>query len=81
MKKLLQKLKTTPCAIVFLISLIIGFLLTYKILFVGYYTILGIVFILVFATTIACMTRSTKEKVIQAREYKKSFLGILGVVL
>ena len=81
MKKLLEKIKTIPCAITFVVFLVIWTLITYKTLFYGRYTILGIVFVIIFATTITCMTKNTKEKIIQAKQYKKSLIGIIWVVI
>jgi hypothetical protein len=81
MKKIINKIRTVPCAIVFVSSLIVWFLLTYKILFYSRYTIIGIIFVLTFSTTITCMIRNTKEKVVQAKQYKKSLFGIIWVVI
>lgn len=81
MKKFFRKINTKYCLMVFVLASIIWYFLVHKTLFVWYYTILGIIFILTFALTLTCMTRNTKEKIVAAKQYKKSLIGIIWVVI
>ncbi|HKL43679.1 MAG TPA: hypothetical protein VJ892_00170 [Candidatus Absconditabacterales bacterium] len=81
MKKILKKINTKYCRFVFIISLILGFFMVQKTLFVGSYTILGILFVISFAMTVTCLVKNIKEKIQIANKEKKSIIGIIGAVI
>jgi hypothetical protein len=62
--------------------LIISYFLVPKKIFYGWYHILAIIFILVFALTATCLVRSIKDRIIEHKKQKThSILGILfGVI-
>jgi len=78
---LIRIFKSSYCEIVFIISLIGAYLLVPKRIFYGLYTILGIVYMVVFALTLTCIIRNIKEKVLLAKTYKNSIIGILASAL
>ena len=47
-----------------ILGLIIGYLFTPKKIFSGYYTILGVLYISIFALTLTCITKIIKEKIV-----------------
>ncbi|MEM4397532.1 MAG: hypothetical protein QW757_02825 [Candidatus Woesearchaeota archaeon] len=65
------------CFIVFLLSLALGSILTPKRIFYGYFTILGVFYIFLFALVMTCMVRIIKEKVINLKHTGASFFSII----
>lgn len=65
------------CFFVFLISLVIGYFLTPKNVFYGFYTFLGIFYIIFFALVMTCMIRVIKEKVLNLKKAGASFFSII----
>jgi hydrogenase-4 membrane subunit HyfE len=66
---------------VFLLALAgISFIIPKKIFF-GYYSVLGILFIIISAVLVTCFVRNVKEKVIVAKGQKASLLGLIFMII
>jgi len=79
---LLKIFKSNYCKLVFLMALIVVYFLTPKKIFYGpYYTLLGILFIIITSLTLTCFVRSIKDRVFSAKANGASLLGILSIVL
>ena len=78
---LFENLKSNYCKIVFGLSLFLAYALTPKSALEGWYLIISIPFIFLFALTTACSTRSIKEKIKVTHYQKKSILAIVANVL
>ncbi len=74
-------LKSNYCRLTFIISLAIITALTPRKIFYGYYTLLGIAFILTTALAITCIAYVIKEQVRSARANGASIIGIIATVL
>ena len=73
--------KSNYCKFVFLLSLILVIILIFKKIFSGYYTIIGVLFILVMSLLLACFVRNIKEKSILAKSQKGSIISILFSII
>jgi len=73
----LENLKSNYCKVVFLISLILGYLSIPKEIYQGKYVYLAIPFIILFAFTITCIVRSIKEKIVVSKNNGSSLLAII----
>ncbi len=73
--------KSYFCQFAFFLFLLISYFLTPKRVFYGWFSILAIIFMVVFSLTLTCLARNIKEKVIIAKTYKSSILGIIATVL
>ncbi len=73
-------LESNYCKLVFIISLVITSFIVPKRVFHSYYTIIGILFILITAILMTCFIRGMKEKVNSAKANGASFIGILGII-
>lgn len=69
------------CKLVFILFLLLGVAITPSKVFYSWYWILGLLFILVFAATMMCLTRNIKEKVVSARKTNSSILSLLGIII
>ncbi|MGB9763385.1 MAG: hypothetical protein ACPLW7_05285 [Minisyncoccia bacterium] len=78
---LLKIFKSHYCKIVFVISLIGAYFLVPKTIFYGLYTILGILYMIIFAVTLTCIVRNIKEKVLLVKTYQSSIIGIIAAAL
>ena len=81
MKYITAVLKSKYCELVFLISFLASYFLIPKRDFYGWNQLLAYAFMLVFALTMTCIIRNIKEKILLARTYKSSLLGIIAVAL
>jgi len=78
---LLEIFKSHYCKFVLLIALIGVYFLTPKKIFYGpYYTLLGILFIIMTSLTLTCFVRTIKDRVLSAKASGVSLLGILSIV-
>lgn len=77
----LTNLKSNYCKVVFLISLILGYLSVPKHIYTGNYVFLTIPFIILFAFTITCIVRSIKEKIVASKQNGSSVLVIIANVV
>lgn len=81
-KNTLQKVfQSHYCKFVFLLFLLLGLIITPGKIFYSGYWILGILFVLVFAVTMTCLTRNIKDKVLSARRTNSAFTSIIGIIL
>ncbi|NOZ44647.1 MAG: hypothetical protein GXP45_05950 [bacterium] len=78
---LFQKINTKCCRCVFVLSLVVSYFLVQQNLWVGWFAVLGVLFMLSFAFTITCLVRNIKERTKEARIYKKSWLGVVSVAI
>ena len=81
MKYLFYIFKSKYCLAVFIISLILSYFLIPKTVFYKWYIILAATFMVLFSLTITCMVRNIKEKVMLAKTYKNSIVGIIAIAL
>lgn len=73
-------LRSNYCKIVLLISILIVSFIIPKKIFYGYYTILGVLFVLTTSLLITCFIRNIKEKVKSAKAHGASLGGIIGIL-
>lgn len=78
---LVKIFKSYYCKIIFIISLIAAYFLVPNKIFYGYYAIWGIIYIIIFALILTCIIRNIKEKILLAKTYKSSLIGILAAAL
>jgi len=81
MKYLFSIFKSKYCLIVFAISLFLSYFLIPKTVFYGWYKILAYTFMISFSLTITCIIRNVKEKILLAKTYKSSVIGIIATAL
>ena len=78
----LQKvLKSKVCILVFILSLIGSYFLIPKTAFYGRTIVISILFMITLATTITCIVRNIKEKIILARTYESSIISIIATAV
>jgi len=78
---LLKIFKSNYCKIVFIVSLAIAYFLIPSRIFYGIFTILGIIYMIVFALTLTCTVRNVKERIILVKKYQTSIVAILAAAL
>ncbi len=78
---LFNTLKSYYCVLIFTIAFIASYFLVPEKIFYGWYTILGISFMTVFALVIMCIVRNIKEKVVLAKTYGGSIVSIIAVAI
>ena len=81
MRYLFYIFKSKYCIIAFILILFLSHFLIPKTVFYGFYTILAIIFIISFSLTITCIIRNIKEKILLAKTYKSSIIGIIATAL
>jgi hypothetical protein len=69
------------CKIVFIISLILAYFLVPQSVFYSWYSLLGVLYMTVFALTLTCIVRNIKEKILLAKTYQSSIIGVLAAAL
>ena len=69
--------KSVYCQIVFVISLVGGYLLVPKSNLSNYVEALVYLFIILFALVVTCMVRNIKERVVLSRTYGSSIIGTI----
>ena len=78
---LLRIFKSGYCLGVFLFSLAVGYFIVPKNTFHGVYAALTLAFLLLFSMLLTCAVRNIKEKILLAKTYKNSFLGIIAAAV
>lgn len=76
-----RNLKSNYCKIVFLVSLIVGYLLIPKDVLFGQYAIIAITFIIIISLTITCVTRTIKEQIKASINLGNSIVGVLASIV
>ena len=78
----LQKvLQSKICILVFITSLIGSYFLIPKTAFYGNTILISLLFMITLATTITCVIRNIKEKIILARTYEGSVISIIATAV
>lgn len=77
----LENLRSNYCKVVFVISLVLGYLTIPKEIYMGKYIYLAIPFIILFAFTITCIVRSIKERVVESKKNGSSILAIIANII
>lgn len=75
---LIEIFKSDYCKLVFLISFFGSYFLIPKNVFYGEVKFVAILYMFIFSLTITCIVRNIKERVMLARTYKTSILGIIA---
>ena len=78
---LLNIFKSKYCLSVFALSFVLSYFLIPKTVFYGWYTAIAILFMISFSLVTTCIVRNVKEKVMLAKTYKSSIIGIVAVAL
>ncbi len=83
MKKiyLLEVIKSSYCKLAFVVSLFVSYILIPPTVFNGVYSLVAVTFMVAFSLSIMCIVRNVKEKVLLARTYKSSLIGIIATAL
>lgn len=73
--------KSKYCLIVYALSALLSYFLIPKTVFYGWNIILVIIFMITFSLILTCTIRNVKEKIVLARTYKSSIIGIIAAAL
>ena len=74
-------LKSNYCRLVFLISTVIIYLFTPKHVLYGWFSIIGVLFMLTSALVITCLVRDIKDRIILAKNTKSTGLAMFATVI
>ena len=77
----LKMLESHYCKLVFAASLLLAYQLTPKKVFVGWYSLLGLAFMVNFAFVLTCTVRQIKERTKLAFSYKGTTLGTIATAI
>ncbi|MGC9200726.1 MAG: hypothetical protein ACP5F8_02065 [Candidatus Aenigmatarchaeota archaeon] len=69
------------CKIVFITLFLISYFLIPKSVFNGIYLPISVVYMILFALTMTCIVRNIKERIIIARKYQKSLVGLIASII
>lgn len=78
---LFKVLKTKYCISTFILSLILSYFLVPKKAFYKGYILLALLFMVLFALIVTCIVRNIKERVVLAKTYQSSVIGIIATAL
>ena len=81
MRYLFYIFKSKYCIIAFILILFLSYFIIPKTSFYAFYTIFVAIFMISFSLTITCIVRNIKEKIILAKTYKSSIIGIIATAL
>ena len=73
--------KSNYCKILFVLFFLGSYFLIPKTLFHGYLSLLAVLFMFSVSLTFTCLVRNTKERVLLAKTYKSSIIGLLATAL
>ncbi len=74
-----QVFKSRYCLSIFALMLFVSYFLVPQKIFYGFYSLIGIFFIISFSLTFTCLVRSVKDKIIAQRKQKiQSIVGIIS---
>ena len=73
--------KSHYCKIIFIIIFFLSYFLIPKKLFHSWWILVAILFMFLFSLVITCIVRNVKEKVILAKTYKSSLIGVLATAI
>ena len=69
------------CILIFAIVFALSWFLVPRMILHGWYIVLAAIFMVSFALTITCIIRIIKERVVQARTYGTSLIGLIAAAL
>lgn len=69
------------CKVCFFLGLILGYSLLPKEIFLYTHKFVAGIFLLLFALVITCLVRSIKERIVAARKYSASSLGLIASII
>jgi len=78
---LVNTLKSKYCIAVFVFSMILSYFLIPSRAFYSWYIVLALLFMISFSLTITCIVRNIKERIVLAKTYKSSIVGIIAIGL
>jgi hypothetical protein len=83
MKKifLFKVFQSKYCALVFISGLILGFLIVPKKIFNGFYVILGVIYIILFALVLMCIVRTIKERIYNVKQTGVTTISLVASAL
>ena len=81
MRYLVSVLKSRYCILVFILSMILSYFLIPQKVFYGIYIILALLFMISFSLTLTCIVRNVKEKIMVARTYETSIVGVIAAAI
>ncbi len=73
--------KSKYCLIVFPLSLGLSYLMMPGKVFYSWYILVSVLFMLSFSLVVTCIIRNVKEKILLAKTYKSSIVGIVATAL
>ncbi|RLE41696.1 hypothetical protein DRJ48_05075 [Candidatus Woesearchaeota archaeon] len=74
-------MESNYCKVAFAFALLVSYFLIPKRIFYGWYTLLGISFMLTFSLSFTCLVRNIKQRYIVARTYKGSLIATIATLL
>ena len=77
---LFNVLRSSYCRTVFIISFILSYFLIPEKVFVGWYSVLAILFMITFSLVLTCFVRAIKERIIHRGKNKHSLFGLLAAI-
>jgi hypothetical protein len=66
------------CVFVYLLGLILGYFLVPKKIFTGMYSVLGVLYILIFAIVLMCIVRTIKERIFNVKNTGASAISVIA---
>lgn len=78
---LVNTLKSKYCIAVFVFSMVLSYFLIPSHVFYSWYTALALLFMVLFSLTLTCIVRNIKERIVLAKTYKSSLVGIIAIGL
>jgi len=83
MKKvfLFNVLKSKYCLLIFVLGIILSYFIVPHKIFNGFYSILGVIYILLFAVVLMCIVRTFKDKIIDAKQTGATTISVVASLL
>ena len=78
---LVNTLKSRYCIAVFAFSMLLSYFLIPRHAFYSWYIALAFLFMVLFSLTLTCIVRNIKERIVLAKTYKSSLVGIIAIGL
>ena len=73
--------KSNYCKIIFILIFFLSYFLIPKKVFHGWWSLIAILFMFFFSLVMTCIVRNIKEKILLAKTYKSSLVGILATAI
>jgi hypothetical protein len=78
---LFKVLESKYCLISFTLGLILGYLIVPHRIFTGFYTFLGVIYILMFAIVLMCIVRTIKDRITNEKQTGATTLSVIASLL